>query len=210
MPIRVGVVDDHAIVRTALRLWLLDHPDLHYCGEASNGSEAIELVATRPIDVLLLDLAMPGRGGLDIVASLRARSPATRILIFSASAEEHHARQSLKQGVQGFVHKSCDPHELVAAIRRVACGQRHLSDVLAQQLASEAAAGEPSPLHCLSKREFQVLLLLAQGAKSGAISQRLHLSVRTITLYRSRLIRKLNLATNSDLTYFAMKQGLLD
>ncbi|RYF70324.1 MAG: response regulator transcription factor [Comamonadaceae bacterium] len=208
--IRVGIVDDHAIVRTALRQWLQDHADLYVVGEAGNGFEALELVARTPPDVLILDLGLPGRSGLDIIASLLAKAPDLAVLVFTGSPEAQYARQLLREGARGYLHKSCSPDELVTAIRRVAGGHRHFSDALAQDLAMAHASGAGSPLDGLSKREFQVLLLLAEGAKPAAISEKLHLSARTVTLYRSRLVRKLSLSTNSDLTYFALKHGLRD
>lgn len=209
-PIRIGIADDHPILRTAVRHWLLEHSDLCIGGEAADGFEALELATGDALDVLLLDLTMPGRDGFDIIGSLRARAPQMSILVFSGHPEAQYARKLLKEGAHGYLHKSCDPTQLVAAIRCVASGRRYLSAMLAQQFARELCEGG-LPLHqSLSRREFQILLLLAAGSKPAAIAQKLHLSARTVTLYRSRLVRKLELSTNSDLTYFALKHGLLD
>ncbi|CAN5790385.1 hypothetical protein BH11PSE13_BH11PSE13_07320 [soil metagenome] len=132
------------------------------------------------------------------------------ILVFSGHPEAQYARKLLEEGAHGYLHKSCDPAQLVVAIRRVASGRRYLSATLAQQFARELCEGA-LPLHQrLSKREFQILLLLATGKKPAVIAQTLHLSAKTVTLYRSRLVRRLELSTNSDLTYFALKHGLLE
>ncbi len=209
-PIKIGIADDHPIVRAALRYWLLEHPGLCVEGEAADGFEALKLVTRIALDVLILDLTMPGRDGFDIVSALRARAPNTAILVFSGHPEAQFARKLFAQGALGFLHKSCDPAQLVVAIRRVARGSRYLSATLAQQFARELCEGQLPLYEHLSKREFQILLLLATGNKPASISQKLHLSSRTITLYRSRLVSKLNLSTNSDLTHFALKHGLLD
>ena len=209
-PIQIGIADDHPIVRSALRCWIKEHPDLCISGEAADGFETLELVARNVLDVLVLDLTMPGRDGLDIINSLRAKAPTMAILVFTGHPEAQYARKLLRQGVLGFLHKSCDPTQLIAAIRRVAGGHKYLSSTLAQQLAQELGESDLPMYERLSSREFQILLLLASGYKPAAISHKLHLSARTITLYRSRLVKKLALATNSDLTYFALKHGLLD
>jgi two-component system invasion response regulator UvrY len=210
VPIRIGIADDHPVVRTALRHWLLEHSDLCIAGEAADGFEALELATRNTLDVLVLDLTMPGRDGFDIIGSLRSKAPGMAILVFSGHPEAQYARKLLEEGAHGYLHKSCDPDQLIVAIRRVASGRRYLSATLAQHFARELCEGA-LPLHQrLSKREFQILLLLAAGDKPAVIAKKLHLSARTVTLYRSRLVRKLELSTNSDLTYFALKHGLLD
>lgn len=209
-PIRIGIADDHPIVRTALRCWLLEQPDICVQGEAADGSEALELVKRHPLDVLLLDLTMPKRDGFDIIRSLRAAAPGTAILVFSGHPEALFARKLLAQGVRGYLHKSCDPAQLVVAIRKVATGHCYLSDTLSEQFSTGAQEGGLSLHDGLSRREFQILLLLAVGNKPASIAQKLHLSAKTITLYRSRLVRKLELSTNSELTHYAVRHGLLD
>ncbi|RZL68711.1 MAG: response regulator transcription factor [Variovorax sp.] len=208
-PIQVGIVDSHAIVRQALRHWLDDQQDLSFAGEAVNGAEALALVKRVAIDVLLLDLMMPDQNGLDIVGSLRARAPTMAILVFTDSPETEYARFLYAQGVQGFVPKSCQQSQLLQAIRRVAAGELHFSKEFGIKLTPGVTVPSPSPLHQLSKREFQILLLLATGSKSGGASCTLHLSAKTVSMHRTKLIRKLELSTNSDLTYFAIKHGLL-
>ena len=209
-PIKIGIADDHPLVRSALRYWLLEHQDFRIEGEAADGFQALELVTRNVLDVLVLDITMPGRDGFDIIGSLRAKAPGMSILVFSGHPEAQYARKLLDEGALGFLHKSCEPGQLAVAIRRVASGRRYVSATLAQQFARERCEGELPLYERLSRREFQILLLLAMGSKPAAISHKLHISARTVTLYRSRLVKKLELSTNSDLTYFALKHGLLD
>ena len=208
--IRVGIADDHKVVREALRRLLMEEGDLRVVGEAATGHEAMALVQAEAMDVLVLDLTMPGRSGFDVLASLRARVPSLSLLVFSGHPEATYARMALKEGAHGFVNKASDPSELILAIRRVAGGNRYLSASLAQQFATEVCARKVQPDQRLSKREFQVLLEIASGRKPRAIGKHLCLSAKTVTLYRARLLQKLQLTTNTELTKFAIQQGLLN
>ncbi|MEJ8852749.1 response regulator transcription factor [Variovorax rhizosphaerae] len=208
-PIRVGVADEHKVVREALRHLLLAHEDMLFVGEASTGFEALRLVDDTAMDVLILELAMPGQSGLDVLASLRARAPSLYLLVFSGYPEDRYARKAFKAGAHGFVSKACDPVELMAALRRIAAGNRYVSAPLALQLAREIGDRDVHPDQRLSKREFQVLLALAAGKKASAIGRQLNISAKTVTLYRARLLRKLGLKTNTDLTLFAFERNLL-
>jgi DNA-binding NarL/FixJ family response regulator len=207
--IRVGIVDDHAVVREAIRRLLLDHGDFLVVGETGEGCEALRLVDSVTMDVLILDLAMRGRSGYDLLSSIRSRAPALHLLVFSGLTESSYARRALKEGAHGFVHKASDPSELIFALRRVAAGNRHLSAALARQLAVEVAERQVQAHERLSKREFQVLIELTIGKKAAAVGRQLNLSAKTVTLYRARLLRKLGLTTNTELTLFAISQGLL-
>ena len=209
--IKVGIVDDHAIVRSGLRQFFADHIDLRVVGEASSGRGAIDLVRNEEIDVLIMDLSMPGQSGIDALAMLRAKAPDMGILILSGYPEEHYAVQLIRQGASGYLNKDCDPLEIVDAVRTIALGKRHITpavaDLLAQQLGKKGTA---APHEDLSEREFQVFLKLAKGETASRIAEELSLSVKTVSTYRTRLMEKMALNSNSDLTYYALKNKLID
>lgn len=214
--IRVGIVDDHGIVRNGLRQFLSEEVDLRITGEARNGREALELARGGEVDVLLLDISMPDQSGVDALAAIKARFPELPVLILSGFPEAHYATTLLRQGAAGYLNKECDPDEIANAIRQVSRGRRYISPAVAEQLADSmvgggtAGAAPDKPLHeALSEREFQVFLRLAQGETVGHIAEALFLSVKTVSTYRTRVLEKLKLATNSDLTYYALKNGLI-
>jgi len=212
MIIRVAIVDDHAIVRTGLRQFLTEQVDLRVTGEASNGLEALELVRGGDLDVLLMDLSMPGQSGIDALAAIRARAADLPILILSGFPESHYATTLLRQGASGYLNKECDPDEIVTAIRTVARGRRYITAQVAELLADNMAGGsgnEKLPHEALSDRELQVFLRLAKGETVGHIAEGMFLSVKTVSTYRSRVLEKLKLGSNSDLTYYALKNGLI-
>lgn len=204
-PIRVVVVDDHPILIRALRELLDEGSGFRIVGECTSGREALELVRHVRCDVVMLDLSMPNGGGLDILASLRRKAMDAAILVFSAHDPAQYAKKLLEQGAHGYLHKSCDADEILKALRCVAGGGRYFDGAVAEVL----LADRPQPHECLSKREFQVLLQLASGRKRVDIAADLNLSLQTVAVYRAGIIRKLGLTTNSDLTYFAVKSGLL-
>lgn len=209
--IKIGVVDDHAIVRSGLRNFFADHVDLRVVGEAANGREAIDLVRTTEMDVLLMDLAMPGQSGLDALAMIRAKAPDVGILILSGYPEEHYAMNLIRQGASGYLNKECDPAEIVEALRTIALGKRYITRTVADLLAQQLGRKDDVPLHeQLSEREFQVFLKLARGETAGDVAKSLSLSVKTVSTYRTRLMEKMGLASNSDLTYYALKNRLID
>ncbi len=209
--IQVGIVDDHAIVRSGLRQYLSDHVDVRVVGEAANGREAIDLVRNTAVDVLIMDLSMPGQSGLDALAMLRAKSPDTGILILSGYPAEHYALNLIRQGASGYLNKECEPSEILEAIRTIALGRRYITPVVAELLAQQLYRKDDAPVHeQLSEREFQVFLKLAKGATASEIAEILSLSVKTVSTYRTRLMEKMALSSNSDLTYYALKNGLID
>ena len=208
--IRVGIVDDHAIVRSGLRQYLADHVDLRVTGEASNGREALELARVGDVDVLLMDISMPDQSGVDALAAIKARFPDLAVLILSGFPEAHYATTLLRQGASGYLNKECDPAEIVSAIRTVSRGRRYISPAVAELLADGAACAGDKPAHALlSDRELQVFLRLAKGETIGHMAEAMFLSVKTVSTYRTRVLDKLNLASNSDLTYYALKNGLI-
>jgi len=209
--IKIGLVDDHAIVRSGLRQYLSEHVDMRVVGEASNGREAIDLIRAHDIDVLIMDLSMPGQGGLDAIPMLRAKAPDMGILILTGYPEEHYAINLIRQGASGFLNKECDPKEILEAIRTIALGRRYLTPAVADLLAQQLNRKDDVPPHeQLSEREFQVFLKLAKGETAGAIANALSLSVKTVSTYRTRLMEKMALSSNSDLTYYALKNQLID
>lgn len=208
--IRIGIVDDHAIVRAGLRQLLADQVDLRVTGEAADGREALELARAGEVDVLLMDIAMPGESGVDALVAIKARFPDLPVLILSGYPEAHYATTLLRQGASGYLNKESDPDEIARAIRTVALGRRYVSPALAELLADGVAGGLDKPAHeALSEREFQVFLRLANGETVGHIAESMFLSVKTISTYRARVMEKLKLASNSELTYYAMKHGLM-
>jgi DNA-binding NarL/FixJ family response regulator len=208
--IRVGIVDDHAIVRAGLRQFLLEHDDLEVTGEATNGREALDLVRRGDIDVLVLDLSMPEQDGIGALAAIKARAPQLPILILSSFAETHYATTLLKQGASGYLNKECDPAQIVEAIRTVHGGRKYITPAVAELLAEALNQDAEKPPHArLSERELQVFLRLARGETVGRIAADMAISVKTASTYRTRVMEKMNLATNSDLTYYALKNGLI-
>jgi DNA-binding NarL/FixJ family response regulator len=208
--IRIGIVDDHTIVRTGLRQFLSEQVDFRVTGEATNGKEALELARQGEVDVLLLDISMPDQSGVDALAAIKARRPELPVLILSGFPEAHYATTLLRQGASGYLNKECDPEEIATAIRTVARGRRYITPAVAELLADGVSgAGEKLPHESLSERELQVFLRLAKGETVGHIAESMFLSAKTVSTYRARVLEKLKLETNSDLTYYALKSGLI-
>jgi two-component system, NarL family, invasion response regulator UvrY len=208
--IRIAIVDDHALVRAGLRQFFADQIDFAVVAEAANGREAMDIVRAGEVDVVVLDIGMPGQSGVDTLAAIRARAPDLPVLILSGYAEEQYATTLLRQGASGYLNKDCDPEEIVRAIRTVARGRRYITAGVAERLAEGLRAGGDLPLHeQLSERELQVFLRLAKGETVGHIAEGMSLSVKTVSTYRTRVMEKMQLASNSDLTYYALKNGLI-
>lgn len=209
--IRIGLVDDHTIVRAGLKQYLSAHVDLRVTGEASNGKEALDLVRGGEVDVLVMDLSMPDQSGVDAMGAIKARFPDLPVLILSGYPEQHYAMQLLKQGASGYLNKDCDPDEIINAVRTVYRGRKYITPGVAEMLADGLGSAQADkPLHeSLSEREFQVFLRLAKGEAVGAMADSMALSVKTVSTYRTRVLDKLKLSSNSDLTYYALKNGLI-
>lgn len=209
--VRVGIADDHPITRTALRCYLDDQDGIQVVAEASSGREAIDLVRTQAIDVLLLDLDMPGQSGIDALTMIKAKAEHVAVLILSGYPEHQYAVPLIRNGASGYLNKACEPVDIVTAIRRVAQGGRYITPAVAELLATQVITPSPGGLHeQLSARELQVFLKLAQGCSAGEVAAELSLSAKTVSTYRARLMRKLDARSNSDLTYYALKHRLLD
>ena len=207
--IKVGIVDDHSIVRSGLRQFLSEEVDLRVTGEARNGREALDLARGGEVDVLLLDISMPDQGGVDALAAIKARFPQLPVLILSGFPEAQYATALLRQGASGYLNKECDPSEIATAIRTVARGRRYVSAAVAELLADSLDGGQQAPHERLSERELQVFLRLAKGETVGAIAQSMFLSVKTVSTYRSRVLEKMNFKTNADITSYALRNGLM-
>lgn len=208
--IRVGIADDHAIVRAALRRLLCDQPDMECLAEACDGRGAIDLARTVALDVLVLDVMMPGQGGLDSLAMIRAKAPRLGVLVFSMYHERHYAAAALRRGANGYLNKECEPQEVLKAVRTIAAGQRYITTEVAEVIADALSDGVRQPHAGLNEREFQLLLHLARGGGSAQVADDLSLSPRTVSTYRTALLKKLGLKTDSDLTRYAVQNGLLD
>ncbi|MDN3920654.1 response regulator [Roseateles violae] len=208
--IRVAIVDDHAIVRAGLRQYLSEQVDLRVTGEAGNGREALDLVRGGDVDVIVMDLSMPDKGGVEALAAIKAREPDLPVLILSGFPETHYATTLLRQGASGYLNKECDPEEILTAIRTVHRGRKYITAGVAEMLA-DGLSGNPDalPHEQLSERELQVFLRLASGETIGHMADQMALSVKTVSTYRSRVMEKLKLSSNSDLTYYALKNGLM-
>jgi two-component system, NarL family, invasion response regulator UvrY len=208
--INVAIIDDHAIVRTGLKQFLSEQVDMRVVAEGSDGRAAVDIVRQGLANVLLLDLSMPDQNGVDALAAVRARAPDLPVLVLSGFPEEHYATVMLKQGASGYLNKDCDPQEIVTAIRTVALGRKYITPAVAELLARNLGGDHTKAAHeKLSERELQVFLRLAKGETIGDIARSLSLSVKTVSTFRSRVMEKLGLQSNSDLTYYAMKNGLI-
>ena len=209
--IRIAIIDDHAIVRAGLRQFFSEQVDLTVVAEAANGRDAIDIVRKGDVDVILMDLSMPDQSGVDALAAIKARAPDLPVLILSGFPEEHYATTLLRQGASGYLNKDCDPEEIVKAIRTVYRGRKYITAGVAELLADGLGGGVgDKPAHeQLSEREFQVFLRLAKGETIGHMANSMSLSVKTVSTYRTRVMEKMKLESNSDLTYYALKNGLI-
>jgi len=209
--IRIGIVDDHSIVRSGLRQYFEDQSDLQVMGEAASGRAAVEMVRTTALDVLIMDLSMPGQTGTDAITLIHARAPDLAILVLSGYPEAHYAVDLLRKGASGYLNKQCDPSEIVTAIRTVAQGRRYITPTVAELLVQQLDRPDGGAAHeQLSDRESQVFLRLAKGESVGEIAVAISLSVKTVSTYRTRIMEKMALSSNSDLTYYALKAKLID
>jgi two-component system, NarL family, invasion response regulator UvrY len=208
--IRIAIVDDHAMVRAGLRQFFADQIDFVVVGEASNGKAALDIVRKGEVDVILMDISMPGHSGVDALAAIKARAPDLPVLILSGFPEEHYATTLLRQGASGYLNKDCDPEEIIKAIRTVCRGRKYITAGVAERLADGLTDGGDKPLHeHLSERELQVFLRLARGETIGNMAVSMSLSVKTVSTYRTRVMEKMKLESNSDLTYYGLKNGLI-
>jgi len=208
--VSILLVDDHDMVREGFRRLLSDQPRLQIAAEARSVAEALTCLGSRRFDVILLDLFLPDGSGTEVLKAATAREPATPVLILSGFSEEQYGVNMLRAGAAGFISKSCPAGQLIEAIETVSAGQRYASAQLAGMLDKRAKLSTPAMSHQqLSQREFQIFCGLAAGKTVTEIGESLFISVKTVSTYRSRLLEKMGLKTNSELTYYAVKNGLI-
>jgi two-component system invasion response regulator UvrY len=208
--IRILVADDHAVVRNGLKQIVSDTPDMVVAAEASNGQEVLNKALEDDYDIVLLDITMPDRSGLDILKEIKSQKPELPVLILSIHPEEQYAVRALKAGAAGYLTKESAPEELIRALRRVSGGGKYITSALAEKLASVLKTGAEKPLHqTLSDREYQVLCMIASGKRVKQIANELLLSTKTISTYRSRILRKMNMNNNIELTRYAIQNQLV-
>jgi two-component system invasion response regulator UvrY len=209
--IRALIADDHAVVRQGLIQILGNIPEITVAGEAINGQEVLDKVRAEAWDVVILDISMPDCSGLDILKQLKSERPKLPVLVLSMHSEDQYAVRALKAGASGYLTKDSAPDELVKAIRKVVSGGRYVGSCLAERLAFEIGADSSKlPHETLSDREFQVLRLIASGKSVTEIAAELYLSSKTVSTYRVRLLKKMNLKTNAELMHYAMQNHLVD
>lgn len=207
---RILIADDHAVVRHGLKRILGEELPGTVFGDAETSAEALATARDGDWDLVILDISLPGRSGLDVLKELKALKPKLPVLVLSMHPEEQFAVRALRSGAAGYLTKQGAPDELVAAVRKVLRGGRYVSASLAERLAGEiAGASDRAPHETLSDREFQVFRLIASGQTLTAIAEDLSLSVQTVSTYRTRLLEKMGLTTNADLTRYAHNHGLL-
>jgi two-component system invasion response regulator UvrY len=209
---RVLIADDHAVVRVGYRQFLEAEPSITEIGEASSGSETLDVLRLKRWDLLLMDIHMPDRSGLDVLKHVTKGYPNVRVLIMSGLPEEQYARMVLRAGASGYLSKDGSPEELLRAVRTVLSGRRYVSESLAESMAVnlENPRDQDKPPHsALSPREFQIFCKLAFGAPIGHIARELSLSVKTVGTYRSRILEKMNITSNAAMTAYALRNGLV-
>lgn len=207
--IRVLIVDDHFVVRNGLRLTLSNVDDIVIAAEAESVKEAFAVLAKSEIDVALVDINLPGASGLDFSKKCQETFPDLKVLILSMYAEDAYALRALKNGARGYLTKNADGPTVIGAIRQVARGEKYISPAMAEKLANMIFQPTPTSHEALSDRELQVLKLLATGASLVQIGDALHLSPSTVTTYRARILEKMNMKSNAELTRYAVENGLL-
>lgn len=209
--LKILIADDHAIVREGIKQILAEIPDNVTTDEAINGQEVIQKVWDNNYDLLLLDISMPGRSGLDILKQLKSEKPALKVLILSMHPEEQYAVRALKAGASGYLTKESTPLELIEAIKKVSNGKKYVSSSLAETLASLLDTTAEKPLHeTLSNREFEVMRMIASGKTVKEVADNLSLSVKTISTYRTRILEKMNMKNNAQITHYTIQNRLVD
>jgi len=209
--LRILIVDDHPIVRQGLRQTLADAAQIGEIAEAATPQEALDLVGQREWDAVILDIGLPGRGGLEVLKDIKREVPRLPVLILSMHSEDQYAVRALRAGAAGYLTKEAAPKNLIDAIRRVAAGGRYISPELAERLATELTPDATRPLHAsLSDREFDVMRAIASGQTVGEIADRLSLSVKTVSTYRTRILEKMRLKNNAEMMHYVHTNHLLD
>lgn len=209
-PIDVLLVDDHTIFRSGLKRLFLDEPDLRVADEARNGIEAMDKVRSRPFHIVVLDINMEGRSGLEVLASMRAELPRLPILMLSMYPEQQYALVAIQAGANGYIAKDAEPADLLGAIRRVAAGGQYLSPQAAPSIQMQLGGRDTRPAHQrLTVREHQIMLMIVKGKPLTEIGEEMMISVKTVSTHRTNILAKLGLASNAELVLYAVRQGLI-
>lgn len=209
--INVLIADDHAILRAGLRQVLSETEDIHVIAEAGTANDAIKLCRTHPADVMLLDITLPDRSGIEALQYIKKDNPQISVLMLSMHREDQYALRALKAGASGYLCKQSASDELVDAIRLVAKGKKYISEAVAELLADQVSGDSEKPLHeMLSNREYETLLMIASGQSVSEIADKLSLSVKTISMYRTRILEKMHFKHNAELTHYAIKNNLVE
>ena len=209
--LKILVADDHPVVRQGIMRIIEDTPDMNVAGEAENGIEVLRQVKEKDFDLILLDISMPGRDGLEIVRELKKLKPKLAILILTMHPEKYYGLRMLQAGASGYLTKQNAPFELIEAIRKVSLGGMYISNSLAELLVSSRKAGEGQPEHAiLSDREYQIMYKIATGKKVKDIAEELCISVKTIHVHRRHILEKMNMTSNAEIIHYAIQQGLLE
>ena len=208
--IRVLIADDHAVVRRGLNEILTRGLEGAVCDEAEDAEQAMVKVRSQDLDLVILDIAMPGRSGLDVLRDIRAERQDLPVLIFSMHPEDQYGRRMLRAGARGYMNKESAPEELIKAIKRILAGGRYVSPALAEKLAGDLSDAAEQPVHeVLSDREFEVLVMIGSGKTITQIAEELHLSVTTVSTYRTRILEKMKMTTSAELMRYAFGNHLV-
>lgn len=209
--INILVADDHALIRKGMKQILNDTEDIRVTGEAENGMQAIKMTRENIYDLVLLDISMPDKNGIDVLKQLKLNNPQLPVLMLSMHEENQYALRSLKAGAAGYLSKQSAPTQLVTAIRQVASGKKYISNELAEELANGLSQGYQELLHqTLSNREYQTLCLMASGKSLSEIAEALSLSTKTVSVYRARLLEKMKLKNNAEAVRYAIMNHLIE
>jgi len=211
MTLKILLVDDHAIVRQGVRQLLLNHAVAREVVEADSGAQALASLDIDPFDIILLDISLPDMNGVEVLKRLKRRQPRTPVMMFSMYREDQYAVRSLKAGASGYLSKTVTASQMIEAIRQVAAGRKYVSPALAEALADYVSFdSDQMPHEKLSDREYQTLCMLASGKRLTDIAHALSLSVKTVSVYRARLLEKMKLSNNAELTFYVMSNRLVD
>jgi len=208
---RILIADDHAIVRKGLVQILAESPESVMVDESGSGADALDKILDNDYDLVLLDISMPGKGGFDVLHEIKISKPGVPVVMLSVHPEEQYAVTALRAGASGYLTKENAPDELLGAIRKVLTGDKYISDSLSEKLAFGLISDSDKPLHeTLSKREFQVMRMIASGKAPRVIADEMSLSVKTISTFRARILHKMRLKSNADMTHYAINNNLVD
>ena len=209
--IRILLADDHAVVRRGISQILSDNEDMTVVGEAANAGELMRLLRSHECDVLVLDISMPGKNGIEALKTIKKEWPRLQVLMLSMHPEDQMAVRAIRAGASGYLTKNSSPERVVDAVRRLAAGKKYITEELAEALADALDLdGDQAPHDLLSDREFQTLQLIASGKTLNEIAESLCISPKTVSVYRARLLEKMRLKNNAELTHYALKSGLIE